>query len=68
MSHTFLQDFLGVEKHITRIARRTTVLANHCSEFIADPNARTGILEGNPIHKDMIWAGRRQSFRLFLML
>lgn len=22
-------------------------------------NARTGILEGNPIHEDMLWAARR---------
>ena len=38
------------------MASRTTVLANHCSEFIADVHSRTGILEGNPIHKDMVWA------------
>ena len=33
-------------------------MANHCSEFIADPHARTGLLEGNPIHKDMVFAAR----------
>ena len=38
------------------VSSRTTVLANHCSEFIDDPHARTGILEGNPIHRDMIYA------------
>ena len=32
------------------------MLANHCSEFIAHPRARTGVLEGNPIHRDMLWA------------
>ena len=33
-----------------------TVLGNHCGAFIADPKARTGILEGNPIHRDMLAA------------
>ncbi len=33
-------------------------IASHCSEFIADKNARTGILKNNPIHKDMLWAAK----------
>ena len=36
-----------------------SVLANHCSEFIADENARTGVLEENPVHRDMVWAAGR---------
>jgi nickel-dependent lactate racemase len=35
------------------------VLANHCSEFINHDNARTGILEDNPIHRDMLWAAKK---------
>ncbi len=55
----FFAGFSGGRKSILPgIASRTTVMANHCSEFIADPHARTGILEGNPIHKDMVWAAR----------
>ncbi len=55
----FFAGFSGARKSILPgIASRTTVLANHCSEFIDDPHARTGILEGNPIHKDMVWAAR----------
>ena len=55
----FFAGFSGARKSILPgIASRTTVLANHCSEFIADPHARTGILEGNPIHQDMVWAAR----------
>ena len=38
---------------------RSTVLANHCSEFIAHKNARTGSLCGNPIHEDMLWAAKK---------
>ncbi|MCR5732691.1 MAG: nickel-dependent lactate racemase [Sphaerochaetaceae bacterium] len=56
----FFAGFSGARKSILPgIASRTTVLANHCSEFIADKYARTGILEGNPIHKDMVWAARK---------
>jgi nickel-dependent lactate racemase len=34
------------------------VLYNHNAEFIASPYARTGIVEGNPIHADMLYAAR----------
>ena len=55
----FFAGFSGGRKSVLPgIAARETVLANHCSEFIASPNARTGILEGNPIHKDMLWAAK----------
>lgn len=56
----FFAGFSGSRKSVLPgIASRITVLANHCSEFIAHPNSRTGILEGNPIHKDMVWAARK---------
>jgi nickel-dependent lactate racemase len=56
----FFAGFSGSRKSILPgVASRTTVLANHCSEFIAHPKARTGILEGNPIHEDMVWAARK---------
>jgi nickel-dependent lactate racemase len=56
----FFAGFSGSRKSILPgVASRSTVLANHCSEFIAHPKARTGILEGNPIHEDMIWAARK---------
>lgn len=55
----FFAGFSGARKSVLPgIASRTTVLANHCSEFIAHPCSRTGILEGNPIHQDMVWAAR----------
>ena len=31
---------------------------NHNSAFIADPHSRTGVIEGNPIHNDMLYAAR----------
>ena len=38
------------------VSDQVTVLGNHCSKFIDSPYSRTGILDGNPIHKDMIAA------------
>ena len=32
------------------------MLGNHCSKFIDSQFSRTGILDGNPIHADMIAA------------
>lgn len=56
----FFAGFSGGRKSVLPgVAGRTTVLANHCSEFIAHQNARTGILKDNPIHEDMIWAAKQ---------
>lgn len=55
----FFAGFSGGRKSVLPgISGRTTVLANHCSEFIDSPNARTGVLENNPIHEDMLWAAK----------
>ena len=55
----FFAGFSGGRKSVLPgIAARETVYWNHNAEFIADPHARTGILEGNPIHRDMIYAAR----------
>lgn len=48
------------------IASKKTVLANHCSEFIAHPKARTGILKGNPIHEDMLYAAKKANLNFIL--
>ena len=56
----FFAGFSGGRKSVLPgIAGRTTVLANHCCEFIDSPFARTGILENNPIHRDMLWAAKQ---------
>jgi len=56
----FFAGFSGGRKSVLPgIAGRKTVLANHCSEFISHENARTGILENNPIHEDMLWAAKK---------
>lgn len=56
----FFAGFSGGRKSVLPgIADRKTVVYNHNAEFIAHPLARTGIIEGNPIHVDMIYAARR---------
>jgi len=53
----FFAGFSGGRKSVLPgVASRETVLSNHCGEFIADEHSRTGILEGNLIHKDMVYA------------
>ena len=55
----FFAGFSGGRKSVMPgIAGRETVLYNHNAGFIAHPNARTGIVEGNPIHNDMLYAAR----------
>lgn len=55
----FFAGFSGGRKSVLPgVAGRSTVLGNHCSEFIDNVNSRTGILENNPIHKDMLWAAK----------
>ena len=55
----FFAGFSGGRKSVLPgVCSRETVMANHCSEFIASPYARTGVLEGNPIHADMLYAAR----------
>ena len=56
----FFAGFSGSRKSVLPgIGGRNSVLANHCSEFIAHPKARTGVLEGNPIHQDMVYAAEQ---------
>lgn len=55
----FFAGFSGGRKSVLPgIASRKTVLADHCSAFIDSPFSRTGILEGNPIHRDMLFAAK----------
>ena len=53
----FFAGFSGGRKSVLPgVCDKTTVLGNHCGEFIASEYARTGILEGNPLHRDMVAA------------
>lgn len=53
----FFAGFSGGRKSVLPgICSRVTVLGNHCAAFIDSPHARTGNLENNPIHRDMLAA------------
>ncbi len=63
----FFAGFSGGRKSVLPgIAGAETVLANHCAEFIAHPNARTGNLENNPIHIDMMFAAQKAKLAFIL--
>lgn len=63
----FFAGFSGGRKSVLPgIAGRNTVLANHCSEFINHTNARTGVLEDNPIHEDMLWAAKKAKLQFIV--
>ena len=55
----FFAGFSGGRKSVLPgVCDRVTVLGNHCGAFIDSPYARTGILENNPIHQDMVAAAK----------
>jgi nickel-dependent lactate racemase len=63
----FFAGFSGGRKSVLPgVASRETVLANHCSEFIQSPYARTGILENNPIHRDMLFAAEQANLQFIV--
>jgi nickel-dependent lactate racemase len=56
----FFAGFSGGRKSVLPgIVSRKTVVYNHNAEFIAHPQARTGMVDGNPIHIDMLYAARK---------
>lgn len=55
----FFAGFSGGRKSVLPgVCDQATVLGNHCSRFIDSEFARAGILDGNPIHRDMVAAAR----------
>ena len=53
----FFAGYSGGRKSVLPgIASRASVMYNHNAGFINDPHARTGVLEGNPVHADMRYA------------
>ena len=63
----FFAGFSGGRKSILPgIASAETVLANHCSEFIADRYATTGNIYNNPINRDMVYGSQKGNLRFIL--
>ena len=63
----FFAGFSGGRKSVLPgVVSKVTVLANHNSQFIASDKARTGNLEGNPIHIDMLHAAKTAKLQFIL--
>ena len=63
----FFAGFSGGRKSVLPgVCDKTTVLGNHCGAFIASEFARTGILEGNPLHTDMVAAAEMAKLRFIV--
>lgn len=55
----FFAGYSGGRKSVLPgVASRTTVMYNHNATFIDSSRSRTGIIEDNPIHVDMLYAAR----------
>jgi len=63
----FFAGFSGGRKSVLPgVAGYECVVSNHCSSFIADRNAAAGHLEGNPVHRDMVFAAEKASLAFIL--
>ncbi|MBM7866025.1 nickel-dependent lactate racemase [Heliobacterium gestii] len=63
----FFAGFSGGRKSVLPgVASRKTVMYNHNATFISSPYARTGNLENNPIHRDMLFAAEKAKLAFIL--
>jgi nickel-dependent lactate racemase len=63
----FFAGFSGGRKSVLPgIAGRQSIFYNHNAAFIGHPLARQGSLEGNPLHKDMLYAAEAAGLRFIL--
>lgn len=56
----------GASRSCPGIASGKTVMANHCVKFIKSDKARTGNLDGNPVHRDMLHAAQEAKLAFVL--
>lgn len=64
--HLFAGFSGGRKSVLPGVSSYKTIMANHCSEFINSPTARPGILQDNPIHKDMLYAAKTAGLRFIV--
>ena len=63
----FFAGFSGGRKSVLPgVSSYDTIRANHCGPSLADPNTRTGNLEGNVVHRDMVYAARAAKLAFIL--
>ncbi|WP_371373768.1 nickel-dependent lactate racemase [Sporomusa aerivorans] len=64
--HLFAGFSGGRKSILPGIVSDVTVLANHCAEFIAHKKAKAGMLTGNPMHEDMMYAAKQAKLAFIL--
>ena len=64
--HLFAGFSGGRKSVLPGIASYKTIMANHCAEFINSTSTRPGILQDNPIHKDMLYAAKTAGLKFIL--
>lgn len=64
--HVFAGFSGGRKSILPGVASFVTVMANHNAEFMVHPKSIAGVLDGNPIHEDMIFAARAISLDFIL--
>jgi nickel-dependent lactate racemase len=64
--HLFAGFSGGRKSVLPGISSYHTILADHCSEFINSPKARPGILQDNPVHRDMLYAAHTAGLKFIL--
>ena len=63
----FFAGFSGGRKSILPgICAKKTIMYNHNAQFIAHRCARTGVLDGNPLHADMLFAAKAAGLAFIL--
>jgi nickel-dependent lactate racemase len=63
----FFAGFSGGRKSVLPgICAKDTIMYNHNAQFIAHPKARTGVLGGNPLHIDMLYAAKTAGLAFIL--
>ncbi len=64
--HLFAGFSGGRKAVLPGISSYKTILADHCSEFINSPKARTGNLQDNPVHRDMLYAAKTAGLKFII--
>ena len=63
----FFAGFSGGRKSILPgVCAQETINENHAYRAVANPNATAGVLEGNPVHRDMLAAAKRVGLAFIL--
>lgn len=65
-SHFFAGFSGGRKSVLPGISSYKTIMANHSGEFIADKHSRTGNLQHNPVHHDMVYAAKKAGLKFIL--